>query len=412
MRLDDTCKPISNLPIGSTMKQALLIFFAALSLITLAACTPDSDSLGFGQAEATPDETATPLPTPIQVFQTAISADGEVVLPIPPQKFTFQSSGMSGTIAEVYVIVGQKVKKGDPLARIDDTDLRTALQKAEAALALTQAQIANEQAPALAGDISEAQAGVEAAQAELERLLSLPSEDAINKAAADLKLTQVDLAKAQAAYDAIAYSDSIGASSQAAELQKATLNYERAQAVYNEAGRPATAAELATARSKVTQAQNQLDKLLSGLRSEAQAVNEAKLNEAILQVEEARANLDKALLVAPWDGLITEVNGAPGVSTSNASITIAQVEPLRFVTSNFSERNLSDITVGDEATIFLKTYPNVPFPAVIQRIELESTQKDGDTALFKVHLDFNSGEFEVRPGMTGRIEISIEEPQS
>jgi len=390
------------------MKRLLLMSFAALSLLALAACNSDSINLSFGQATATPANTPTPLPTPVQVFQTTISADGEVILPIPPQKFSFQAAGLSGTIAEIYVIPGQPVKKGDPLARIDDTDLRTALEKAEASLALTEAQIANEQTPALAGDIAEAQANVEAVQAELQRLRSLPSEDAINKAAADLKLTEVDLAKAQGAYDAIAYTDGIGASPQAAELQKATLNHERAVAVFNEASQPATEAQLASARSNVVQAQNRLDKLLSGPRPEAQAVNEAKLHEAQLQVDEARTNLTKALLVAPWDGLVTEVDGAPGISMSNASITIAKVEPLRFVTDNFSERNLSDIEVGDEATIFLKTYPNVPFPAVIQRIELDSTDKDGDTALFKVYLDFNSGDFEVRAGMTGRLEIRVE----
>jgi len=373
----------------------------------LAACTPDSGSFTFNGATPTPEQTPTPLPTPIREFQTTISADGEIVLPLPPQQLSFQSSNLSGTVAEVYVVPGQAVEQGDPLARVDDTDLRNALKQAEAALALTQAQIANEEAPALAGDIAEAQANVEAAQAELAHLLTLPSEDAINKAAADLKLAEVDLRKAQQAYDAIAYADAIGSSPQAAELQRATLNYERAQAVYNEASQPPTQAELASARAKVAQAQNQLEKLLSGLRAEAEAVNKARLHQAQLDVEEARSNLDKALLVAPWDGLVTAVDGAPGVSTSNASITLTKVEPLRFATNNFSERNLSDIETGDEATIYLKTYPNTPFPAVVQRIELESTEKDGDTALFKVYFDFNSGEFDVQPGMTGRVEITV-----
>jgi multidrug resistance efflux pump len=106
--------------------------------------------------------------------------------------------------------------------------------------------------------------------------------------------------------------------------------------------------------------------------------------------------------------MVTAVNAAPGVLSSNASVTLAQTRPLRFVTSNFSERNLGDIKVGDKATIFLKAYPTVPMPAVIYRIELESSQKDGDTALFEVYLDFNSGDFEVRPGMTGRIEIALD----
>jgi multidrug resistance efflux pump len=164
---------------------------------------------------------------------------------------------------------------------------------------------------------------------------------------------------------------------------------------------------LATARANVVQAQNRLDKLKAGLRPEAQAVNEAKVREAQLQVDEARANLVKALLLAPWEGEITAINAAPGVSTGNASVTIAQVEPLHFATSNFSERNLADIQPGDEATIFLKSYPNNPIRAVIYRIELESTQKDGDTALFTVYLDFNRGDLDIRPGMTGRVEINL-----
>ena len=389
------------------MRPRFLTLLAATGLLVMTACSPSADRFSFASPTTVPQETPTPLPTPIRTFQTTISADGEVTLPIPPQEFSFQGAGLTVTVEEVYVVAGQMVKAGDPLARVDDSELHTALEKAEAALALTQAQIENEQAPALAGDIAEAQAGLEAAQADLQRLLSLPSEDAITKAAADLKLSEVDLGKAQAAYDKIAYADAIGASPEAAELQKATLNYERSLAIYNEASEPASDAEITAARSKVVQTQNQLDKLLTGLRPEARNVNQARLREASLQVDEARANLAKALIVAPWDGLVTAVNGAPGVSTSTASITLARVDPLRFVTSNFSERNLSEVKVGDEAVIFLKTYPNVPFSAVVQRVELESSEKDGDTALFKVYLDFNGGDFEVRPGMTGRLEISI-----
>jgi len=389
----------------------LPILFVALTLLLLSACAEGASNFNFGQATATPDQTPTPLPTPITVFQTTISADGQVVLPLPPQTFSFQSSGLSGTIAEVFVVAGQTVKTGDLLARIDETDLQNALKKAEASLALLEAQIANETAPALAGDISEAEASLFSAQAELARLQSLPSEEAITQAAADLRMREIELRQAQEAYDQVAYAQGVGMSPQAAELQQATLAYERAKAVYDEATKPATEAQLAAARANVVQAKNRLDKLQAGLRPEAQVVNEAKLRESQLQVAEAQANLAKAQLVAPWDGVVTEVNAAPGVSTNNASVTIAQVEPLRFATSNFSERNLADIQPGDQATIFLKTYPNMPIPAIIYRIELESTQKDGDTALFTVYLDFNSGDFEVRPGMTGRVEIGIE-PES
>jgi HlyD family secretion protein len=384
------------------------LMIALFSLIfSLTACTPDASILGFGGGTPTPEASPTPLPTPVTIYQATISADGDVVLPLPPQLFSFQSSGLSGVIEEIYVIPGQRVAKGDPLAKVDDTDLKTALEKAQAALAVLQAQIANEEAPAPSGDISEARASLTAAMSELSRLEALPSEEKITQAAADLRLREIDLRRAQEAYDAVAYADGVGMSPQAAELQQATLNYERAQAIYDEATQPADEADLAKARATIIQSQNQLNKLLNGVRAELKAVNRARLDEAKIQVSEAQANLAKALLLAPWDGLVTEVNGAAGVSIANASITLAQESPLRFATSNFSERNLGDIEVGDEATLYLKAYPNVPFPAVIQRIELESTERDGDTALFTVYLDFNAANFEVQPGMTGRIEITV-----
>jgi len=392
------------------MKKILSIVSISVVLITTACSGGDEGgvSFSFGQPTPTPAGTPTPLPTPIQVFQTTIVADGQVVLPLPPQTFTFQVSGLTGTIEEVYVVPGQRVKRGELVARIDDTDLRNALIRAEASLASLQAQIASEEAPALPGDIAEAEAALIAAQADLERLLSLPSDEAITQAAADLRLREIELRQAQEAYDAIAYSEGLGMSPQAAQLQQATINYERANAAYTEATKPATDAQIASARLQVVQAQNRLDKLQADTRPEVKTANQARIREAQLQVEEARANLLKAQLFAPWDGEVTAVNASPGMSTSSASITLAQIEPLRFATSNFSERNLGDIREGDRADIYLKAYPNTPFPALVYRIELESTAKDGDTALFTVYFDFNSGDFEVRPGMTGRVEIGIE----
>lgn len=358
--------------------------------------------------QSTPFPTPTPLPTPVRILQSTIAADGEVVLPIPAQRFGFE--GVTGTIAEVYVVAGQFVEEGDLLARVDDTDLRRAVEQAQASLDTLRAQIASEEAPALPGDIAEAQASLTAARAELQRLRDLPEQESIDQAAADLRVREIELQQAQEAYDEIAYVDNIGLTPQAADLQTATINYERALAVYNEAVKPATEAQLTSAQSQVVQAENQLQKLLDGPRAEARAWNQAQLDERQLSLDEAEYNLTKANLYAPWDGQVTAVEAAPGVSVGNASVTLAQTEPLRFATSNFSERNLADIEVGAIGTIFLKTYPGVPFPAVVQRIELESTARDGDTALFTVYLDFNSGDFTVRPGMTGRLEINIDRP--
>ncbi|MDX1520252.1 MAG: biotin/lipoyl-binding protein, partial [Anaerolineae bacterium] len=126
-------------------KQTILIIFMILLAV---GCTPDSGTFSFNQGTPTPEATPTPLPTPVAVFQTTISADGQIVLPQEPQVFSFQSSGLSGTVKDIYVVPGQRVKTGDLLAEIDDTDLRNALARAEASLASLEAQIASESAPA------------------------------------------------------------------------------------------------------------------------------------------------------------------------------------------------------------------------------------------------------------------------
>ncbi len=383
-------------------RNSLVVLILALMVI-LSAC--NLKTFSSDEKAVTPTPTSTPLPTAAVVLQTTISADGEVVLPIPPQKFSF--FGVNASVYKVYVIAGQQVKMGQPLAEIDDTDLQNAIKKAKAQLESLQAQIANEEAAALPSDLSEARSNLEVARAKLKDISSRPSKETITQAAADLRLREIDLRQAQEAYDAVAYRADIGLTPQAAKLQEATLTYEKAQAVYNEAIKPATESEIATAKLTVKEAENRLQKLLIGARPEAKAVNQAKLHETQLGLEEAEANLIKAKLLAPWDGVVTEVNVAPGVSAANGSVTIAQVEPLRFATANFSERNLADVKVGAEATIFLKSYPTVPFPALVQRIDLQSAKKDGDTALFTIYLDFNSADFQVRPGMTGRVEIAI-----
>ena len=385
------------------MKYTLIILWF-ISLM-LAACTPNTTM--FNSAEATPDFTPTPLPTPVRVFQATISADGRVVLPLAPQRFSFPA-GLDGRIKNLSVVPGQRVKMGQLLAEIDDTDLQNAVKKVEASLAILQADINNQNAAPLASDIAEAQSNLKVAQAELKRVLALPSAEAITRAAADLRLQEVELRQAQEAYDAVAYAQGLGMSPQAAQLQQATLNHEKAQAAYDEATKPASESDIAAARLRVTEAENRLQKLLAGIRPEAEVLNNARIAQTKLDLAEAQANVMKAKMYAPWDGEVVEVNAAVGVHISTASVTLAQLTPLRFATTNFSERNLAEVKVGDKATLFLKSHPAVPFPAIVQRIELDSTQKDGDTALFTVYFDFNPGDLLIHPGMTGRVEITLE----
>jgi HlyD family secretion protein len=74
---------------------------------------------------------------------------------------------MPGVVWEVYVKVKNVVKKGDPLFRLDDRDLRADLAVREANLTSMIAQYKRLEAAPQVGDIPTAEAAVEEARAKL-----------------------------------------------------------------------------------------------------------------------------------------------------------------------------------------------------------------------------------------------------
>ncbi len=76
-------------------------------------------------------------------------------------------SPVPGVVFEVYVKVKDRVKKGDPLFRIDDRDLRAELEVREANLASSIASSRRLQAAPQAGDVATAEASVEEARAKM-----------------------------------------------------------------------------------------------------------------------------------------------------------------------------------------------------------------------------------------------------
>ncbi len=155
---------------------------------------------------------------------------------------------------------------------------------------------------------------------------------------ADLKKKEVALAKAQGDYDEIAWRNDSGLTSQAVELQQATIDYESALAAYAEATEDASASDLASAESSIQDAQVKLDELLNSPSEAEVAQAQAKvaqaqaalsdlqvgpsemdlaearisLEQAVVDLEEAYNNLSMAQVTAPIDGTVLEVNAEVG----------------------------------------------------------------------------------------------------
>jgi multidrug efflux pump subunit AcrA (membrane-fusion protein) len=116
-------------------------------------------------------------------------------------------------------------------------------------------------------------------------------------------------------------------------------------------------------------------------------------------------------LTAPWTGTVMSVEAAPGslVGGGTPIVTLRDMTQLEFHTTNLSERDFTQITPGQTAIVTLKAYPNDPIKAMVVRIGQQAEGVVGDAATFPVMLILNETDLDIRPGMTGRVEIIRDE---
>jgi putative ABC transport system ATP-binding protein len=119
---------------------------------------------------------------------------------------------------------------------------------------------------------------------------------------------------------------------QAQQLEQATANYELARAQVARTTEPVSEAQRAQALNQIAQAQsairqaqaqvvnarNNLNKLLEGPKEEDLIIARAQLKQAQLNVLQAENALANARLIAPIDGVVSQVNIKAGEIANNA----------------------------------------------------------------------------------------------
>lgn len=271
---------------------------------------------------------------------------------------------VGGTVVAVNVDDNQQVKAGTVLVRLDDTDYKVALQKAEADLAEAQAalQAAREGVPitttttasgvsSAAAGVTRAGAGVAAAQSRLEAARARLRE----ATAGDTRL-QRDLERARTLVDkdeisrqqfdaAVAAAAAARAAVDAAQASVTEAEHARAQA--NDALLQAQA-ELRTARTGPNQ--------VAVVRAR-QASAEAKVQQARAVVEQARLALGYTTVTAPTDGVVSRKTVQIG-ETVQAGQPLLALVPLDdvWVTANFKETQLRHMHPGQRAVVEVDTY--------------------------------------------------------
>ena len=175
----------------------------------------------------------------------------------------------AGTVAVVNVKVGDAIKKGDPLAKLDTADLEIGVAQAQSTLAQAQASlmIANANYSRTVegprkSDLDASEAVLSAAYANYEKVRKGPVAADYSGAEANLLNAEASLRSAQSAYDSQARRNpaGIGASPASVQLEQATNNYNAAKAQYDKLSQGADTAQLATAFQQIQSARAALEK--------------------------------------------------------------------------------------------------------------------------------------------------------
>ena len=278
----------------------------------------------------------------------------------------------AGTIATLRVTDGQTVEKGQVLAAMDRVPLRLAVEQARAARTAAQAQL------------QAVQDGV-------------PS--AIERSAADSALTAARslLATTRHNYAAFAadYRDASGAEKRSMRPTLRTLRTAKVQAAASLKAAEAGFARLSTA-ARVTLAR----------RAAEQAVTAAERALGI-----ARAHLDGSELTAPIAGTVAfvgTVERGSGLVPGVAAFTVTDPGGLAFDAA-VDQDDVAAVAAEQPVTLSLDAYPARSFTGTVTRVAAAAESTSTGGVAFDVRIGFEAGDARLLQGMTGSVEIVVQQ---
>ncbi|MBX3128050.1 MAG: efflux RND transporter periplasmic adaptor subunit [Polyangiaceae bacterium] len=282
------------------------------------------------------------------VTQTVVSS-GRV---LPPAEINIGALVVS-TVREVYVKEGDPVTVGQVLVQLDDRELRAALDQAQAAVGQARAgryEIAKLSGPEAQANLSRAEASLVQAKSKLKTSEGLFAGGAGTRGEVDDARTALHVAQAQ--HDA-------------AQLQL--------QATKGSGSRSVMAAA---------------------------AVAAAKAQVAVVEAQLARARI-----VSPVDGVVLERHLEPGdaVVAGSRMLLLSRTGETRLLIEP-DERNLALLALGQEATASAEAFPKERFDAVLRYI---APAVDPLRGTVEVHLHVPTPPAYLRPHMTVSVEIEV-----
>lgn len=371
-------------PVMQTLARNRMISIVAgvlLALVILLVCF--TSVLPSLRPRPTPTPVATPTPA-------AVSAEG-TVLPAQRASLAFK---MAGRVTEIPVKEGDAVKSGAPLVRLDDSTFKAQVAQADALYRAAQINLDRAKAANAAN--------IQVAQANLNKLLAGSTPQEIAVAEGRVQEASTGLARAQQSYDTLRW---IGGPTEA------DVRFKRDQALgaYNTAVADLNRLKAGARPEDVVIAQAQLDLAMGDAGKAEIKAADAQVAQTKAALDVAKAALQDAVLIAPFDGTVAlvsvEVNQS--VAPGALAVLVGDLSKLEVETTDLAEVDIAKVAVGQTANVTADAFPDKVFKGPVVRIASSSSDRRGDK-VYKVVIALGDDAASVlRWGMTTKVDIII-----
>jgi HlyD family secretion protein len=382
----------------------------------------------FARGKDQPEVTVVKVETRPELKST-VTASGEV----RPIRFVNLTSEVQGRIVEIAVNPGDKVVTGQPLVRVDPTQLESSAEAQAAGVQIAISDVQNARTAVLSAEnnVAQTQQALAASEVALQQ-----SRQAVDTAQTAVDREQVNLATAQRELKRTTDLIESGVASRS-EYDAASDRLKQAQVALRTSQAQLRSAQIAVEESKTRVNQQRIN-----VRDAQVGVRRARES---VQTSEARANQQQALLrgqsslrtkattFSPLTGVVVDIPARVGqftlASTSTTSLmTIADMTTIN-VEVNVDETEIAAIEVGQPVKVKVDATGEKELEgAVVQKNPLAVSRSDTtgggisnrvnvqEAKEFKVIVQLNNVPDDVRdglkPGMTATANITTKTRQN
>jgi multidrug resistance efflux pump len=359
----------------------------------------------------------------------SIVASGEIV----PAQETEMSFTVSGRVRSVAVVPGNEVQAGDVLVQLERDLLEAKVTEAEAALAAARADLALVKAPPRSEEIAIAQAQVGVAEGALAQAVTQRDQPDVGATEAEVAAAQGQVATATADrvladhfHDQTMTCVNVEIEGEEKTIcpllgpmeEQARYRWHATQAAQAaaqaqldallaggdaEVRRAQASVQAAAARHDAARAD--LDTLRAGATTEEIAAAEAAVNRAEATARAARVALEQTTLRAPFAGTVTaaQISVGEAAMPGQTVMALAHLHNLQAQTTDLSERDVARVGVGQRATVYVEAL-DAEVEGLVVRIAPQANTVGGDV-MYTITIALDGQPPGLRWGMSVEVEI-------